>query len=175
MDIWVTYLNAINTHEAMNLARSAAARELAREATRADMAVTGMKDPDIGSNITPTDSTWVWVFALSLFTFVQDMAGLKTPGRPVRRQEVEIDSDDMTDNDISGFKEIEVLDPEPTKELASLRPDLIPGWNKLMALNWNKVRANLQFLGKVVTDCKEVNQEGLGFVDQESGVVVHSQ
>jgi hypothetical protein len=95
------------------------------------------------------------------------VAGLKTPGRPNRRQEVEIDLDDMTNNDISGFKEIEVLDPEPTKELASLHPDLIPGWNKLMALNWNKVRANLQFLGKVVTDCKEVNWEGLGFVDQE--------
>jgi hypothetical protein len=81
---------------------------------------------------------------------------------------VEIDSDDMTDNnDLSGFKEIEVLDPEPTKELASLCPDLILGWNELMDLNWNKVRANLQFLGKVVTNCKELYWEGLGFVDQE--------
>jgi hypothetical protein len=43
-----------------------------------------MEDTDIESNITPTDSTWVRVFALSLSTFVQDVAGLKTPGRPVR-------------------------------------------------------------------------------------------
>jgi hypothetical protein len=36
-----------------------------------------------------------------------------------------------------------------------------------MALNWNKVRANLRLLGKVVTDCKEAKRVGLGFVDQE--------
>jgi hypothetical protein len=111
MDVWVTYLNAINAHEAMNLAGSAVARELAREATRAPMANTGMEDTDVGSNITPMDSTWVRVFALSLSTFVQDVACLKTLGRPIRQQEVEIDSDDMTIDDLSGFKEIEILEP----------------------------------------------------------------
>jgi hypothetical protein len=88
MDVWVTYLNAINAHEAMNLAGRLAARK--------PMAVTGLHEED-ESIVTPTDSTWVQVFAPSLSTFVQDVAALKTPGRPIKRHVDTVDNDDMMD------------------------------------------------------------------------------
>jgi hypothetical protein len=69
MDVWVTYINAINVHEALNLAGSLAAKE----GTRQTFVVTGMEEEDVDSNITPTDSTWIRVFAPSLSTFVRDI------------------------------------------------------------------------------------------------------
>jgi hypothetical protein len=69
MDVWVTYINAINAHEAMNSASRLAARKT--------MAVTGLNEEN-ESVATPTDSTWVRVFAPSLSTFVRDVAALKT-------------------------------------------------------------------------------------------------
>jgi hypothetical protein len=74
MDVWVTYLNAVNAQEEMNLARWAAAVE----ALRRPIAVTGMEEDEVESIVTPTDSTWVRVFAPSLSTFARDVAGLKT-------------------------------------------------------------------------------------------------
>jgi hypothetical protein len=115
MDVWVTYLNAINTHEAMNLA--------GRESAKKPMAVTGMEE-DGGSGILPTDSTWVCVFAPSLSTFVRDMAGLKTLGRPNRRRVARVDSDHMTVEDPLDSANVKAIEPEPTTDLAALRPNL---------------------------------------------------
>jgi hypothetical protein len=63
MDVWAMYLNAINAHEAMNLAGQLAACKT--------MAVMRL-DKEDKSVVTPSDSTWVQVFAPSLSTFVQD-------------------------------------------------------------------------------------------------------
>jgi hypothetical protein len=96
MDVWVTYLNAINAHEAMNLAGQMAAKETAKR----PFAVTGMEEEDDDEgNVTPTDSTWTRVFALSLSTFIRDVAGLKTPGRPVRQRIGSDNMDVMSDKD----------------------------------------------------------------------------
>jgi hypothetical protein len=70
MDVWVTYLNAINAHKAMNLAGQMAAKETAKRS----FAVTGMEEEDDDDgNVTPTDSTWVRVFALLSFGMWLDL------------------------------------------------------------------------------------------------------
>jgi hypothetical protein len=74
-------------------------------------------------------------FSPSLSTFVWDVAGLKTPGRPIRGWDVEIHSNDMTDNNHSSLKDLEAFNPKPSKELMGLCPELILAWNELMALN----------------------------------------
>jgi hypothetical protein len=163
MDVWVTYINAINAHEALNLAGSLAAKE----GTRQTFAVTGLEEEDVDSNITPTDSTWIRVFAPSLSTFVRDVTALKTPGRPVRQRIAAVDGDVMTDEDNWVFSEIEGLDPEPSPGLTEQQPELRSTWTEQMASNWNKVRANLKGLSKAVTDCQEGSREGLEVVDQE--------
>jgi hypothetical protein len=62
MDVWVTYINAINEHEAMNEAGAATARK-----TRA---VTGMEEEDERENDdSPISSTWTRVFAPPLASF----------------------------------------------------------------------------------------------------------
>jgi hypothetical protein len=147
MDVWVSFLNVINAHEAMNLA--------GREATKKPMAVTGMEE-DGGSSVSPTDSTWACVFAPSLSTFLRDVAGLKTLGRPNRRRVAWVDSDNMT-----------VIEPKPTTDLAALQPNLEPVWNGHMAQYWKWVHSQLQVLGKGVKDCREENRKGLEYVDQE--------
>jgi hypothetical protein len=159
IDVWVTYLNAINTHEAMNLAPG-------REAAKRQMAVTGMEE-DGGSSVLPTDSSWVRVFAPSLSTFVRDVAGLKMLGRPNRQQVARVDSDGMTVEDPMDFANVKAIEPEPTTDLAALRPGFEPVWNGHMARNWNRVRSQLQALGKGVKDCREENRKGLKYVDQE--------
>jgi hypothetical protein len=80
MTVWVTYLNVVNAHEEMNLAGWAATMEAARK----PFVVTGMEEEEVCSTMTPTNSTWVRVLAPSLSTFARDVAGIKTPGRPVR-------------------------------------------------------------------------------------------
>jgi hypothetical protein len=158
MDVWVTYLNAINAHEAMDLAGRLAARK--------SMAVTGLDEED-ASVVTPTDSTWVRVFAPSLSTFVRDVAALKTPGRPVRRRVDPSDSDDMTDEDPWVMSGVEAIDPDPSQDQTAPRSDLSLAWCDLMARNWNKVRANVLGLGRVLSECKDASRAGLEVVDQE--------
>jgi hypothetical protein len=158
MDVWVTYLNAINAHEAMNLAGLQAARK--------PMAVTGLHAGD-ESVETPTDSTWERVFAPSLSTFVRDVAALKTPGRPVKRRVDSAESDDMTDEDPWVISDVEAIAPEPSQDLTDRHPDLSMIWCDLMARNWNKVRSNVLGLGKVLSEGKKASREGLEVVDQE--------
>jgi hypothetical protein len=137
-----------------------------KKAARKTMAVTGL-EPEDSSSGTPTDSTWVWVFAPSLLTFVRDIAGLKTPGRPVRRRVETVNSDDMTEEDPVVMEDVEAMDLKLSGDTSSPHPDLFMVWGAHMARNWNKVRSNLLKLGKGVTEWKETTQEGLNGVDQE--------
>jgi hypothetical protein len=107
------------------------------------------------------------VFAPSLSTFVRDVAGLKTPGRPVRQRIGSDNMDAMSDKDREVFLEIDSVDPEPSPGLSEHRPEVIPVWVEQMASNWSKVRANLNALVKGVTEGKETSREGLDLIDQE--------
>jgi hypothetical protein len=82
------------------------------------------------SVVTPTDSTWVRVFAPLLSTFVQDVAALKTSGRPIKRH---VDAaDNMMDEDPWVMPNVEVIDPEPVQDQSAHRPDLSMVWCDLV-------------------------------------------
>jgi hypothetical protein len=144
MDVWVTYINAINAHESLNRASQTAAKDA--------YAKTGLEEEDAESSRSPTDSTWVRVFAPSLSTFVRDVAGLKTPGRPLKRRSVVTeDVDAMSDQWLRQWQlhDVNSIDPEPNPERARVRPELLNEWIELMVQNWNNVDLSVPPSGRM--------------------------
>jgi hypothetical protein len=158
MDVWGTYINAINEHMAMNKAG----------------AVTGMEEEDKSEDAeSPVSSTWTRVLAPPLASFTRDAASMKTPGRPtcflvppqhgVNNMTNEEETWRMTD--------IDLLDPDPLELTTSVQSELLPKWGELMALNWNKLCMNLCGLGQVVHASKDANRESFESLHKELSAI----
>jgi hypothetical protein len=136
INVWVTYINAINEHDALNNAGAAAAKR-ARVVTRLE-AEGESKDSE-----SPPLSTWTKVYAPPLDTLTRDAASMKTPGCPNRRAISRPVGNDMnTEDDIWQLDDIKVLVPDPLELTSNAWSELLPKWGELTAQNWNKLRKN---------------------------------
>jgi hypothetical protein len=93
------------------------------------------------------------------------VAGLKTPGRPLKPRVETVDSDDMSEEGPVMLDDIEAMDLESSGDTSSPHPDLFMVWGEHMSQNWNKVRSNLLMLGKGVSEGKEASRKGFDGID----------
>jgi hypothetical protein len=165
IEVWVTYINAINEHEALNNAGAVAA-------WRARV-VTGLEEEgESKDSESPSISTWTKVYAPPLDMLTRNAASMKTPGRPNHRVFSHPVGNDMnTEDDIWQLDDIEALVPDPLEHTSNVRSELLPKWGELMAQNWNKLRKNLWGIGQVLTTGKDANWENFESINKELSAI----